>query len=570
MADSNEATKVAPDGAINADTIANILRVKLDAMKAAIDTQDVSRVIEIGDGVARVSGLKSAMAGELLDFTSAMTGEHVYGLAQNLDRDEVGAVLFGNVEVIREGDECRTTGRVMDIPVGPAMLGRVVNPLGEAIDGAGPMETVARRPIEFKAPGIMARTPVCEPVQTGLMAIDAMIPVGRGQRELIIGDRKTGKTAIAIDTIINQAKSDMICIYVAIGQKASTVATIRQTLEQHGVMDKTIIVAATASDSAPLQYIAPMAGAAIGEYFMYTGEDGKPANQGNPGRAVLVVYDDLSKQAVAYRQMSLTLHRPPGREAYPGDIFYLHSRLLERACKLDEAHGYGSLTALPIIETQEGDVSAYIPTNVISITDGQIYLQSNLFLQGQRPAVDVGISVSRVGGDAQIKAMKQVAGNLRLDLASYAELQSFAQFGSDLDRSTRYQLNRGARMTELLRQKRFSAIDVVDQVAVIFAGNNNFLDDLPVNQVIPFRDQFVDYLKTSRVALREKLRQGRISDETAEELKGACRTFKKQFLASTRAAQSKKTQEELAEDAIESAGAVTTVEDSAASVAEEA
>ncbi len=290
MADSNEATKVAPDGAINADTIANILRVKLDAMKAAIDTQDVSRVIEIGDGVARVSGLKSAMAGELLDFTSAMTGEHVYGLAQNLDRDEVGAVLFGNVEVIREGDECRTTGRVMDIPVGPAMLGRVVNPLGEAIDGAGPMETVARRPIEFKAPGIMARTPVCEPVQTGLMAIDAMIPVGRGQRELIIGDRKTGKTAIAI------------------GKKASTVATIRQTLEQHGVMDKTIIVAATASDSAPLQYIAPMAGAAIGEYFMYTGEDGKPANQDNPGRAVLVVYDDLSKQAVAYRQMSLTLH----------------------------------------------------------------------------------------------------------------------------------------------------------------------------------------------------------------------------------------------------------------------
>ncbi len=554
---------------INADTIASILRGKLDAMTAAIDTQDVSKVIEIGDGVARVSGLRSAMAGELLDFTSALTGEHVFGLAQNLDQDEVGAVLFGNVEAIREGDECRTTGRVMDIPVGPAMLGRVVNPLGEAIDGLGPMETVARRPVEFKAPGIMARTPVCEPVQTGLMAIDAMIPVGRGQRELIIGDRKTGKTAIAVDTIINQADSDMICIYVAIGQKASTVATIRQTLESHGVLDKTIIVAATASDSAPLQYIAPMSGAAIGEYFMYNGADGKPANEKNPGRAVLVVYDDLSKQAVAYRQMSLTLHRPPGREAYPGDIFYLHSRLLERACKLDAAHGSGSLTALPIIETQEGDVSAYIPTNVISITDGQIYLQSNLFLQGQRPAVDVGISVSRVGGGAQIKAMKQVAGNLRLDLASYAELQSFSQFGSDLDRSTQAQLNRGAHMTELLRQKRFSALDVVDQVAVIFAGNNDFLDDIPLDEVIAFRDGFVDYMKSSRVALREKIREGRISDETAEELKGACRTFKKQFVAGRKAAMRGADREQLEEDAVESAGVATTLEDSAGSLAEE-
>ena len=554
---------------INADTIASILRGKLDAMTAAIDTQDVSRVVEIGDGVARVSGLRSAMAGELLDFTSALTGEHVFGLAQNLDEDEVGAVLFGNVEAIREGDECRTTGRVMDIPVGPAMLGRVVNPLGEAIDGLGPMETVARRPVEFKAPGIMARTPVCEPVQTGLMAIDAMIPVGRGQRELIIGDRKTGKTSIAVDTIINQADSDMVCIYVAIGQKASTVATIRQTLESHGVLDKTIIVAATASDSAPLQYIAPMAGAAIGEYFMYNGADGKPANEDNPGRAVLVVYDDLSKQAVAYRQMSLTLHRPPGREAYPGDIFYLHSRLLERACKLDAAHGSGSLTALPIIETQEGDVSAYIPTNVISITDGQIYLQSNLFLQGQRPAVDVGISGSRVGGGAQIKAMKQVAGNLRLDLASYAELQSFSQFGSDLDRSTQAQLNRGAHMTELLRQKRFAALDVADQVAVIFAGNNNFLDDIPLDEVLAFRDGFVDYMKSSRVALRQKICEGRISDETAEELKGACRTFKKQFVAGRKAARRGADREQLEEDAIESAGVATTLEGSAASVAEE-
>lgn len=519
------------DVVINAESITHVLRTKLQDLAAPIDTQDVSTVIEIGDGVARIAGLKSAMAGEMLEFTSSLTGKHVYGLAQNLDETEVGAVLFGEVDSIREGDEVRTTGRVMDIPVGPSMLGRVVNPLGEAIDGLAPIEPVASRPIEFKAPGIMARMPVCEPVQSGLMAIDAMIPVGRGQRELIIGDRKTGKTAIAIDTIINQADSDMICIYVAVGQKASTVATIKKTLEEHGVLEKTIIVAATASDSAPLQFIAPMAGAAIGEYFMYTGEDGKEATKDNPGRAVLVVYDDLSKQAVAYRQMSLTLHRPPGREAYPGDIFYLHSRLLERACKLDEEHGAGSMTALPIIETQEGDVSAYIPTNVISITDGQIYLQSNLFFQGQRPAVDVGISVSRVGGDAQIKAMKQVAGNLRLDLASYAELQSFAQFGSDLDEATQQQLNRGARMTEILRQQRFSAMPVADQVAVIFAGNNGFLDDLPLTHVIEFRDGLVNYLQMNEQALRAKILKGRISDEMGEELKVAINAYKEKFVA---------------------------------------
>jgi F-type H+-transporting ATPase subunit alpha len=557
--------------ALNANAITNALRGKIGAINAAIDTQDVSHVIEIGDGVARVSGLKSAMAGELLDFTSSLTGRHVYGLAQNLDEEEVGAVLFGEVDTIREGDECRTTGRVMDIPVGPAMFGRVVNPLGEAIDGLGPMETVARRPIEFKAPGIMARTPVCEPVQTGLMAIDAMIPIGRGQRELIIGDRKTGKTAIAIDAIVNQADSDMVCIYVAIGQKASTVATIRQKLTELGVMEKTIIVAATAADSAPLQYIAPMAGAAIGEYFMYNGSDGKPANETNPGGNVLIVYDDLSKQAVAYRQMSLTLHRPPGREAYPGDIFYLHSRLLERACKLDRAHGYGSMTALPIIETQEGDVSAYIPTNVISITDGQIYLQSSLFFQGQRPAVDVGISVSRVGGSAQIKSMKQVAGNLRLDLASYAELQSFAQFGSDLDASTQHQLQRGARMTELLKQKRFSALDAVDQVAVIFAGNQGYLDDLEISQVLPFRDGLVAYMQVSHIPLRQKLAEGRISDETAEQLKRAITTFKRQFLASADAKRrmEEKTEagrEELDEQAMENAAVTTEVEHSAGSV----
>ena len=405
---------------ISSEVIMRTLREQLSQINATVDEQEASVVTEVGDGIAHISGLKTAMAGELLQFTSSTSGKSVFGLAQNLDEAEVGAVLFGDVDAIKEGDEVRTTGRVMDIPVGPAMLGRVVNPLGQPIDGRGPINTTARRPIEFKAPGIMERQPVCEPVQTGLLAVDAMVPIGRGQRELIICDRKTGKTAIAIDAIVNQAKTDMVCVYVAIGQKASTVAAIKGTLKAHGVLDKTIIVAATAADSAPMQYIAPMAGAAIGEYFMYNDANGNPADATHPGGHALVIYDDLSKQAVAYRQMSLTLHRPPGREAYPGDIFYLHSRLLERACKLSDANGGGSLTALPIIETQEGDVSAYIPTNVISITDGQIYLQSNLFFQGQRPAVDVGISVSRVGGAAQLKAMKQVAGTLRLDLASYA------------------------------------------------------------------------------------------------------------------------------------------------------
>ena len=406
------------EGTLSSDAVMAQLRERLSKVNSTVSQQEVSAVIEVADGIARVAGLRSAMAGELLEFTSSVTGHSVFGLAQNLDETSVGAVLFGEVSEIKEGDECRTTGRVMDIPAGFDMLGRVVNPLGQPIDGLGAIHATHRRPIEFKAPGIMQRQPVCEPVQTGLLAIDAMVPVGRGQRELIIGDRKTGKTAIAIDAIVNQKNTDMVCIYVAIGQKASTVANIRESLSRHGVLDKTVIVAATAADSAPMQYIAPMAGAAIGEFFMYNDKDGKPADKDHPGGHVLVVYDDLSKQAVAYRQMSLTLHRPPGREAYPGDIFYLHSRLLERACKLSDENGAGSLTALPIIETQEGDVSAYIPTNVISITDGQIYLQSNLFFQGQRPAVDVGISVSRVGGDAQVKAMKQVAGTLRLDLAS--------------------------------------------------------------------------------------------------------------------------------------------------------
>ena len=513
-----------------AGSIMERLHTKLASIELKAETHEAAPVIEVGDGIAHVGGLKTAMSGELLRLTSSATGKTVYGLAQNLEEDEVGVVLFGDVDTIKEGDECQTTGRVMSIPVGRDMLGRVVNPLGQPIDGKGPIIATHRRPIEFKAPGIMERQPVCEPVQTGLVAIDAMVPIGRGQRELIIGDRKTGKTAIAIDAIINQRESDMVCIYVAIGQKASTVAAIRETLERHGVMDKTIIVSATAADSAPLQYIAPMAGAAIGEFFMYNDKDGNPADAEHPGGHVLIVYDDLSKQAVAYRQMSLTLHRPPGREAYPGDIFYLHSRLLERAVKMSDENGAGSMTALPIIETQEGDVSAYIPTNVISITDGQIYLQSNLFFQGQRPAVDVGISVSRVGGAAQLAAMKQVAGTLRLDLASYREKQAFAQFGSDLDEATQYQLTHGAHMMELLKQKRYAAIDVADQVIAIFAGKENMLDDLDLDKVVPFRDGLAKYMYEHHPELREEVRKGKISDELSDKLKEAIETFKQQFV----------------------------------------
>ena len=516
---------------ISSEKIMSTLREELAQINATVDRQEASVVTEVADGIARISGLKTAMAGELLKLTSSATGLDVYGLVQNLDQDDVGAVLFGDAEEIKEGDECRTTGRVMDIPVGHAMLGRVVNPLGQPIDGLGPINATHRRPIEFKAPGIMDRQPVCEPVQTGLLAIDAMVPIGRGQRELIIGDRKTGKTAIAIDAIVNQRDTDMICIYVAIGQKASTVAGIRESLAQHGVLDKTVIVSATAAESAPMQYIAPMAGAAIGEYFMYTDGHGNPADAEHPGGHVLVVYDDLSKQAVAYRQMSLTLHRPPGREAYPGDIFYLHSRLLERACKLSGAYGGGSLTALPIIETQEGDVSAYIPTNVISITDGQIYLQSNLFFQGQRPAVDVGISVSRVGGDAQIKAMKQVVGTLRLDLAAYREKQAFSQFGSDLDATTQYQLNHGAHVMEMLKQQRYSALDVRDQVIAIFAAKEDFLDDIDLENVTLFRDGLAKYMSEHCPKLRSSVMKGKIDDATASRLRGRIARFKKLFLA---------------------------------------
>ena len=516
---------------LNAQDIAKKLQEQLTSLSATVDTHEVSTVDEVGDGIARVSGLKSAMAGELLEFKSSDTGETVFGLAQNLDRDEVGAVLFGAVDSIKEGDECRTTGRVMDIPVSRAMLGRVVNPLGQPIDGLGDIVATHRRPIEFKAPGVIDRTPVCEPVQTGLLAIDSMVPIGRGQRELIIGDRKTGKTAIAIDAILNQRGKGMVCIYVAIGQKASTVANIRETLAQHGALDYTIIVSATACRFRP--YAVHRAyGRCRYRRVLYVQRRGRQARQrDNPGGHVLVIYDDLSKQAVAYRQMSLTLHRPPGREAYPGDIFYLHSRLLERAVKMSKKNGYGSMTALPIIETQDGDVSAYIPTNVISITDGQIYLQSELFFQGQRPAVDVGISVSRVGGDAQTKAMKQVAGNLRLDLASYQELAGFTQFGSDLDEATQKQLTHGARMTELLKQPRYKPFEVGEQIVTLFAGNEGFLDDLEIADVLPFRAELIEYMDNGFGSLLDKVRAKKIDDDTKAELLRVIGDFKQQFMA---------------------------------------
>ena len=514
---------------ITAKSIDDALRKQLDALKVNIESREVGTVIQIGDGIARVDGLRDAMAGELLEFVG-QGGKTVYGLAQNLEEDEVGAVLLGDVTAIRENDQVRTTGRIVEVPSGREMLGRVVNPLGMPIDGKGPIKAEGMRPVEFKAPGVIARKPVHEPMQTGILAIDSMIPVGRGQRELIIGDRQTGKTDIAVDAIINQKGKDMICIYVAIGQKASTVAGIVETLERHGAMDYTIIVSASASDSAPLQYIAPMAGAAIGEFFMYNGEDGKPASAENPGRHVLCVYDDLSKQAVAYRQMSLTLRRPPGREAYPGDVFYLHSRLLERAVKMSDENGGGSMTALPIIETQAGDVSAYIPTNVISITDGQIFLQTDLFFQGQRPAVDVGISVSRVGGSAQIKAMKQVAGSLRLDLASYRELQAFTQFGSDLDKATQDQLTRGSHMTELLKQGRYMPMPVAEQVVAIFAGNEGFLDDLPLTSVVRFRTELLASLRASKPEILQTINmEKKLSDETKVALKEAIAAFKQSF-----------------------------------------
>lgn len=516
---------------ITAQSIDEALRKQLDAINTSVESRETGVVVQIGDGIARIDGLKGAMAGELLEFI-AEDGRIVYGLAQNLEEEEVGAVLLGDLTAIKENDQVRTTGKILEVPSGHAMLGRVVNPLGMPIDGKGPIEAEGYRPVEFKAPGVHERQPVEEPMQTGIIAIDSMIPIGRGQRELIIGDRQTGKTSIALDAIINQRNDDMICVYVAVGQKASTVANVAEALEKHGALDKTIIVAATAADAAPLQYLAPMAGAAIGEYFMYNGKDGKPASAENPGGHVLCVYDDLTKQAVAYRQMSLTLRRPPGREAFPGDIFYLHSRLLERAVKLSDENGAGSLTALPIIETQAGDVSAYIPTNVISITDGQIFLQTDLFFQGQRPAINVGISVSRVGGSAQVKSMKSVAGTLRLDLAAFRELQAFTQFGSDLDKATQQQLTRGAAMTELLKQGRFMPMPVEEQAIAIWAGNQGFLDSLPAESIVRFRTEMLDYLRINYGEVVAMVRdEKKFTDESEAKLHEAIEAFKLQFIA---------------------------------------
>jgi F-type H+-transporting ATPase subunit alpha len=515
---------------ITASSINEVLKTQLGAYKASVEVREVGTVVQIGDGIARVDGLKNAMAGELLEFIGE-GGHTVMGLALNLDEKDVGAVLMGETSLIKENDQVRSTGRVVEVPSGRAFLGRIVDPLGQPVDGKGPIAAEGTRPVEFRAPGVVSRQRVHEPLQTGIMAIDAMIPLGRGQRELIIGDRQTGKTAVAVDAIINQKGKDVICVYVAIGQKASTVAGVVRTLEDFGAMDYTIVVTAAASEPAPLQYIAPLSGVAMGEYFMYNGEDGKPAGKDNPGRHVLCVFDDLSKQAVAYRQMSLTLRRPPGREAYPGDVFYLHSRLLERALKLNDELGAGSLTALPVIETQAGDVSAYIPTNVISITDGQMFLQSDLFFQGVRPAINVGISVSRVGGDAQTKAMKQVAGSLRLDLAQYREMAAFAQFGSDLDKATQQTLARGARLVELLKQGRYVPMPVEKQVIAIFAGTNGFLDDLPVDSVLAFRAGLLDFMESVHPEIgRTIAAEKALSDDTKTALSAAVAEYKTSFV----------------------------------------
>ena len=502
------------------------LKTRIEDYKPAATSEEGGVVISSADGIVEVEGMDRAVYGEIVTFENGAKG-----MVESVEPGRLGIMLFDGAETVGVGTMVTRSGKRAGIPVGDGFLGRVIDPLGEPIDGKGPIAAVGYNPIEKQAPGILERQSVDTPLHTGILAIDSMFPIGRGQRELIIGDRQTGKTTIASDTIINQKGKDVICIYVAIGQKASTVANIRETLAQHGALDYTIIVSATAADSAPMQYIAPMAGAAIGEFFMYNGEDGKPASETNPGGHVLVIYDDLSKQAVAYRQMSLTLHRPPGREAYPGDIFYLHSRLLERAVKMSKKNGYGSMTALPIIETQDGDVSAYIPTNVISITDGQIYLQSELFFQGQRPAVDVGISVSRVGGDAQTKAMKQVAGNLRLDLASYQELAGFTQFGSDLDEATQKQLTHGARMTELLKQPRYKPFEVGEQIVTLFAGNEGFLDDLEIADVLPFRAELIEYMDNGFGSLLDKVRAKKIDDDTKAELLRVIGDFKQQFMA---------------------------------------
>ena len=500
---------------IKAEEISSIIQDKIKGFDQRVDVTETGYVIQVGDGIAKVYGLEGAMAGELLEFP----GE-VFGVALNLEEDSVGAVLMGSDTGIKEGDQVKRTGRIAEVPVGEALVGRVVDAMGQPLDGKGPIQATETRLIEVRAPGVVERQSVSEPLQTGLKPIDAMIPIGRGQRELIIGDRQTGKTAIAVDTIINQKGLDVFCIYVAIGQKRSTVARVVKTLEDHGAMGYTTVVSATASDAAPLQFFAPYAGVSMGEYFR------------DNGKHALIIYDDLSKHAVAYRQLSLLLRRPPGREAFPGDVFFLHSRLLERAAKLSDEKGAGSLTALPIIETQAGDVSAYIPTNVISITDGQIYLASDLFYSGIRPAINVGLSVSRVGGAAQIKTMKQVAGTLRLDLAQYREMAAFAQFGSELDKTTQAQLARGARMVELLKQEQYKPMPVADQVLSLFAGVNGFVDDVPVNKVRAFEEGLLTYIKEQHPQLREDVvTKKKIDDEFGGQLKQVISEYKqtKQF-----------------------------------------
>ncbi|HBG21749.1 MAG: F0F1 ATP synthase subunit alpha [Syntrophaceticus sp.] len=500
---------------IRAEEISSLIKTQIERYKTEMDVADVGSVITVGDGIARVYGLERAMAGELLEFP----GE-VYGMVLNLEEDNIGVVILGPYAHIKEGDTVKSTGRIVEVPVGDAMIGRVVNALGQPVDGKGPIEASNHRPVEYLAPGVIERQPVKQPLQTGLKAVDSMIPIGRGQRELIIGDRQTGKTALGVDTIINQKGLGVICIYVAIGQKASSVAGVVEKFQETGAMDYTVVVAATASEPAPLLYLAPYAGCAIGEEFMYNGQD------------VLVVYDDLSKHAVSYRELSLLLRRPPGREAFPGDVFYLHSRLLERAAKLSDELGGGSLTALPIIETQAGDVSAYIPTNVISITDGQIYLEPDLFYAGVRPAINVGISVSRVGGSAQIKAMRQVAGRLRLDLAQYRELAAFAQIGSDLDKATMASLVRGERMTEILKQGQYVPMPVEEQVAVLFAGSSGFLDQLPVEAVLDFEREYLRFLKSDHPEILSEIREKKIlSDELIERMTKVIKGFMDEFSA---------------------------------------
>ena len=498
---------------MNPEEITAIIKDQIKNYNVDLNVDDVGTVIEIGDGIAHIHGLDKAMSGELLDF-----GNDIYGMVLNLEQDNVGAVLLGGDTKIKEGDIVKRTGKIMQVPVGESMIGRVVDALGRPIDGKGPIHTTQSRPIEYPAPGIADRKSVKEPLQTGIKAIDALVPIGRGQRELIIGDRGTGKTAIAVDTILNQKGQNCICIYVAIGQKASTIARVVKTFEDHGAMDYTIVVAATASDSAPLQYMSPYSGVTMGEHFMYQ------------GKHVLCVYDDLSKHATAYRAMSLLLRRPPGREAYPGDVFYLHSRLLERAAKLSDELGGGSITALPIIETLAGDVSGYIPTNVISITDGQIMLQTEAFYSGIRPAIDVGLSVSRVGGSAQIKAMKQIAGRMRLDLAQYRELAAFAQFGSDLDKSTKEQLDRGVRMVETLKQAQYSPLKVDEQILVIYTAVRGFLSDIPVNQVVNFQRDFLKFMNSNHPEIGQTIVEKQKLDDALEaSINSAIEEFKSTY-----------------------------------------